>query len=49
MATGNQGNHVSSGNQNNVIQVQRPDIENSQHNKEHKITIIIYNKRLPGA
>ena len=37
----NQGNQGYSGNQNNVIQGQRPDMETDSHNKDHRVTIII--------
>ena len=39
----NQGNQDSSGIQKNIIEEQRPDMEN-KHNKEHKITKIIHAK-----
>ena len=40
----NQGNQGYSGNQNNVIQGQRPDIENRHTQQEHKVTKIIHTK-----
>ena len=39
------GNHDCNGNQNNVIQGQRQDMETDTHNTEHKITKMIRTKQ----